>query len=85
MTQETQAQAEFLLDAMAKLKLDTEAFAARINTPPLTLKKWLQPPEMKSNYREMPGAMWAHVREILAHEALKRKYEKLQKKVEQTS
>lgn len=83
MQNEKMTQQEFLKDAMGKLKLPTlPLFAERIGAPETTLKKWLLPPESKGNYREMPSTVWVLVREILAHEALKKKYDRLSKKVE---
>jgi len=83
MSKSSVTQQEFLRGAMEKLKLSTLAsFAERIGAPETTLKKWLLPPESKGNYREMPSTVWVLVREILEHEALKRRYERLVKKVE---
>ena len=82
MHERTVTQQEFLRVAMDKLGLPTpREFAERIGAPETTLKKWLMPPEAKSNYREMPSTMWVLVREILEHEELKRKFEKLSNKI----
>ena len=82
MQERTVTQQEFLRVAMDKLGLPTpREFAERIGAPETTLKKWLMPPEAKSNYREMPSTRWVLVREILEHEELKRKFEKLSNKI----
>lgn len=86
MHEESVTQQEFLRGAMNKLGLPTpREFAERIGAPETTLKKWLMSPEAKSNYREMPSTMWVLVREILEHEALKRKYEKLTNKASKSA
>lgn len=74
-------QQEFLRYAKEKLGLKTWAeFSDRFFAPESTLKKWLASPDDQSNYREMSPTMWAHIREVLAHEELKLKYETLKKK-----
>jgi transcriptional regulator with XRE-family HTH domain len=77
-------QQEFLRHAMAELGLTREAFAARLGSAKRTLDKWLLP-ETSNDYREMDEAIWNLVREILAHEKLKTKHEKLQKKIEKSA
>lgn len=79
MSDENITQQEFLKKVMSALGLERDDFAVRINVPVDTLKKWMRPVEAVGNYREMPSSMWAFLREILAHEALKRKLDKLKK------
>lgn len=78
----TMTQQEFLRDAKAKLGLTWPEFAKRIGAPETTLKKWALPDDAEKNAREMPSTMWVLLREILAHETLKGKHERLLKKVE---
>lgn len=85
MPRNTVTQQEFLLDAMKKLGLNRETFAARIGCPPTTFKKWIAAEAAAGNYREMPAVAWALVREVLAHERLKSEHEKLRKKIAQSS
>lgn len=80
MTEKHKTQQEFLLDAMVELKLSREAFAERIGCPWTTFKKWMASPEAVSNYRDMPTTAWSLVREVMAHERLKKEHVKLQKK-----
>lgn len=77
----TKTQQEFLRDAKAKLGLTWPEFAKRIGAPETTLKKWVLPDDAETNAREMPSTMWVLLREILEHEALKSKHERLLKKV----
>ena len=44
------------------------SFALRISVPEKTLDKWLAPTGI-SDFRNMPDAVWAYVREILAWDA----------------
>lgn len=74
-------QQEFLRSAMTELGLTREAFSIRLGSAKRTLDKWLLP-ETSNDYREMDETIWNLVREILAHEKLKAKHEKLQKKVD---
>jgi len=72
------AQQEFLRSAMAELgkllELDRpvtrEEMCERLGAPTATFDKWML---ASSNGREMPPTMWFHVREVLAHEKLKKK------------
>lgn len=64
-------QQEFLREAMAELGLTRQAFAGRIGAPWETFKKWLLPAESEGS-REMPAVAWSLVREVLAHERLKK-------------
>jgi len=73
-------QQEFLRDACEILGLEQKQMAARMCAPWTTFKKWLQPTTAKQNYREMPDIAWQLVREILAHERLKKKIKKPQAK-----
>jgi hypothetical protein len=70
-----QTQQEFLQAAMDELKLGREAFAERIGCPSTTFKKWMADPGAVANHREMPSIAWSLVREVLAHERLKRHVE----------
>lgn len=74
----TLTQQDFLRDAMFELGLTREAFAKRIGAPWETFKKWLLPADSGGS-REMPAIAWSLVREVLAHERLKRELETLQK------
>jgi len=78
--QKTMTQQEFLRDAKDRLGLNWKDFAHRIGAPESTLKKWTLSAESTANGREMPSTVWVLVREILEHEALKKKFEKIQKK-----
>ncbi|MGZ3238849.1 MAG: hypothetical protein ACXWJK_00495 [Burkholderiaceae bacterium] len=73
-------QQEFLRDAKEQLGMTWKEFAQRIGAPETTLKKWMAAPEAEDNYREMPSTVWTLVREIMEHEALKRKFERLHNK-----
>ncbi|MYM92441.1 transcriptional regulator [Duganella vulcania] len=75
MRHEIQAQREFLLEAMEILGLDEAAFAKRLNASDFTLRKWLADPDDPPNYQELRPIVWSHVREILAHEALRKRLE----------
>ncbi|MDQ1817794.1 hypothetical protein RBA41_31285 [Massilia sp. CCM 9210] len=77
-------QQDFLRDAKAKLGLTWADFAQRIGAPETTMRKWTLPDDAKGNAREMPSTVWALVREILDHEALKARHEKLLRKVEKS-
>ena len=66
---------------MLELGLTREAFAKRIGAPWETFKKWLLPAESGSS-REMPAIAWSLVREVLAHERLKRELEAVRKNPE---
>ena len=72
-------QQDFLQAAMAELGMTREAFAARLGCAKRTLDKWLLP-DTSNDYRAMNETVWNLVREILAHEKLKAKHERLQKK-----
>lgn len=74
-------QQEFLRDAKERLGLTWKDFAKRLGSREPTLKKWLAAPDDQSNYREMPETVWTLVREILEHEALKKKFVRLQEKL----
>ncbi|MEW6347089.1 MAG: transcriptional regulator [Paraburkholderia sp.] len=65
-----QAQQDFLREAMQTLGLTRTAFATRISVPEKTLNKWLAPCDT-GDYRNMPGVVWAYVREILMWDANK--------------
>lgn len=66
------AQQEFLREAADTLGLTQRELAARMCAPWETFRKWLLPQE-SGGVREMPEIAWQLVREILAHEKLKRK------------
>lgn len=76
-------QNEFLQSAMVELGFTRSAFAERLGCARRTLDKWLLP-EASNDYRPMPETVWNLIREILAHENLKAKHEKLQRKVEKS-
>lgn len=78
-------QQEFLRDAKAKLGLTWPEFAQRIGAPETTMKKWALPDDAEKNAREMPSTIWVLVREIIEHEALKAKHERLVKKIEKNA
>jgi hypothetical protein len=83
-------QQEFLRAAMTELgrlqglerSLTREEFCARLSCPVTTFNKWMlvKPPadslEKSTNARDMPTTMWAHIREVIAHESLKKKVNK---------
>ncbi len=71
-------QQAFLRGAMAELDMTRAAFAERIGCPGRTLDKWLLP-EASNDFRPMPESLWTLVREVLAHEALKKKVAKVNK------
>jgi len=68
-------QQAFLREAAAALRLTQKALAERMGAPWSTFEKWLAPPG-SGNAREMPEMAWVLVREIMAHEKLKTKFEK---------
>lgn len=71
-------QNDFLQSAMATLGMTRDAFASRLGCARRTLDKWLLP-ESSNDHRPMPETVWNLVREILAHEKLKAKVEKMSK------
>ncbi|NEX60169.1 hypothetical protein [Noviherbaspirillum galbum] len=73
-------QRELLQTAMHDLDLTREAFAERLGCAKRTLDKWLLP-DTSNDYRKMNETIWNLVREILAHEKLKAKHERLQKRI----
>ncbi len=77
-------QQEFLQAAMLDLGMTREAFSVRLGCAKRTLDKWLLP-DSSNDYRSMNETVWNLVREILAHERLKEKHEKLQKKIEKNA
>ncbi|MFC6523031.1 transcriptional regulator [Undibacterium arcticum] len=79
------SQQVFLREAKDKLGLPWKEFAERIGAPETTLKKWLAAPEAVGNYREMPSTVWVLVREILDHEALKNKFNRLANKASKSA
>lgn len=56
---------------MNALALTPGEFCARLGCADSTLEKWLLPPS-SPEFKSMDGTIWALVREILAHEKLKR-------------
>lgn len=62
----TVSQQEFLRDAMKRLNMKREAFAARLGTSKRRLDNWLLPTE-SAGFREMDEIVWQFVREILEH------------------
>lgn len=77
-------QSEFLQAAIGELKLTRDAFSIRLGCPRRTLDKWLLP-ESSNDHRPMPEVVWTLVREIQAHETLKRKVERLEKILEKAA
>ncbi|HJV75079.1 MAG TPA: hypothetical protein VJ654_12715 [Noviherbaspirillum sp.] len=77
-------QQEFLQSAMRDLGMTREAFAERLGCAQRTLDKWLLP-DSSNDHRGMNETVWNLVREILAHEKLKVKHERLQKKIEKSA
>lgn len=73
-------QQQFLRDAKDKLGMTWKEFATRIGAPEPTLKKWILVTDSESNGREMPSTVWVLVREVLAHEALKKKVSRFSEK-----
>lgn len=71
------SQAEFLRQAMEQLggllglgrPMTRNELCERLGCPRPTLDKWMAPPP---NDREMPSTLWSHVREVIAHEKLKK-------------
>jgi transcriptional regulator with XRE-family HTH domain len=74
-------QQEFLRKAMADLSMTRKDFANRLGCAQGTVDKWLSP-EMSGERREMNSTMWKLVREILEHEQLKSKHQRLQLSVQ---
>lgn len=72
----TTTQQEFLRAAMTELAMTRDAFCSRLGAARRTLDKWLLPADSK-DFRNMDETIWNLVREILAHEKLKAKHEKL--------
>ncbi len=70
------SQQEFLRETAAALGLTQKALAERMHAPWPTFEKWLLPSGAGSA-REMPAIAWQLAREIVAHEKLKGKYDKL--------
>lgn len=60
-------QQEFLCSAMSELGMSRDAFCARLGCAGRTLDKWLLPNDSK-DHRDMDGAVWTLVREMVAHE-----------------
>lgn len=69
-------QQEFLREAMAELSMTRDAFTGRLGCARRTLDKWLLPATSK-DFRTMDETIWNLVREIIAHEKLKRQTGKL--------
>lgn len=73
-------QQEFLQAAMRELGMTREVFAERLGCAQRTLDKWLLP-DSSNDHRAMNETVWNLIREILAHEKLKAKHERLQKRI----
>lgn len=69
-------QQEFLRETATALGLTQKAFAESMGAPWPTFEKWLLP-ATDVGALEMPVIAWQLVREIVAHENLKAKYETL--------
>lgn len=80
----TTTQQEFLRSSMAELDMTRDAFCARLGAARRTLDKWLLPAD-SNDFRNMDETIWNLVREILAHEKLKTKHEKLLRKSQPTA
>ncbi len=71
------SQSEFLRQAMEQLgglmglgrAMTRNELCERLGCPRATFDKWMAPPP---NDREMPPTLWSHVREVIAHEKLKK-------------
>jgi DNA-binding transcriptional regulator YiaG len=59
----TLGQREFLADAMNKLGMTPEQFAARLGTSVPKLEKWMLSPD-EAGYQVMDEQVWAYIREI---------------------
>jgi len=82
MTSQKVPQQEFLRSAAKTLGLTQAQFAERMGAPWDTFRKWLLPNDAASdNAREMPPIAWQLVREILAHEKLKKDVVKNAKRI----
>lgn len=68
-------QQAFLREAMAELSMTRDAFTGRLGCARRTLDKWLLP-ATSNDFRTMDETIWNLVREILAHEKLKRQTSK---------
>ena len=73
-------QQDFLRGAMKELGLTRKGFAERLGSAQRTLDKWLLPTESK-DHNTMNETIWVLIREILEHEKLKTRHEKLVKKI----
>ena len=69
-------QQPFLRSAMAELNMTRNSFSERLGCARRTLDKWLLPSSSK-DFRNMDEIVWVLVREILAHEKLKKKLAKI--------
>lgn len=58
------SQQEFLADAMERMGMTREAFAARIGSTPRTLDKWLLSAE-SADFQHMPDVAWKFIGEIV--------------------
>ena len=76
-------QQEFLREAMRELDMTRDVFSCRLGCSRRALDKWLLPDESNDN-RRLDETIWVLVREVLAHEKLKREHEKLKQKVSAT-
>lgn len=74
----------YLREAAKSLGYTQKNFAIRMGAPWPTFEKWLLPPEAGSA-REMPAVAWKLVEEIIEHEALKAKYEKLKLSIKKSN
>lgn len=70
------SQQEFLRETAAVLGLTQKGLAERMHAPWPTFEKWLLP-QSAGSAREMPAIAWQLAREIVAHEKLRAKYDKL--------
>lgn len=57
---------------MAEMVMTRDAFSSRLGCARRTMDKWLLP-DSSNDHREMDETIWNLVREILAHEKLKKR------------
>jgi hypothetical protein len=73
-------QQEFLRSSMQTLSLTRQGLADRLRVSKRTLDKWLLPSE-SNDFRPLNEPVWALLREILEHEELKKRHQKLMNKI----
>jgi hypothetical protein len=73
------SQQEFLRASMGELEMGRANFCDRIGCSKRALDKWLLPSD-SNDFRKMDESIWSLVNEVLEHEKLKKKYDRLAKK-----